>query len=170
MAHYDAANAEVQVYSYKEGLLSAMAHDLRHRVAKFSVDVAGDSVTATFDASSLEVASPQRDGVDNPGLLPKFTWAEIEKNVRNDVLHSAKHREIRFVSSRVTDAEVVGQLTLHGVTREVRCVRRDEPGAYVAEAWLDQPDFGIKPYSAMLGTLKVQPKVKVVVRLKKEAA
>ena len=39
----------------------------------------------------------------------------------------------------------------------------------VAEVSLHQPDFGIKPYSAMLGTLRVKPDVTVVVSLPADA-
>jgi hypothetical protein len=35
----------------------------------------------------------------------------------------------------------------------------------VGEVTLHQPDYGIKPYSAMLGTLKIRPDVKVRIRL-----
>ena len=65
------------------------------------------------------------------------------------------------MSTQVTPTEVVGKLTLHGVTREIRCTRSGE----LVEARLDQRDFGIKPYSAMFGTLKVKPEVVVTVRL-----
>ena len=56
---------------------------------------------------------------------------------------------------------VVGALTLHGTTRTLT-VRSHAAGAtQVAEVTLHQPDFGIKPFSAMLGTLRVKPDLKV---------
>ena len=36
MPHYDATTAECLVLTYKEGLLSAVAHDLEIRVARFA--------------------------------------------------------------------------------------------------------------------------------------
>ena len=66
-------------------------------------------------------------------------------------------------------AVIKGSLTLTGKTRPlvIEAARRD--GRWVAEVSLHQPDFGIKPYSAMLGTLRVKPDVTVVVSLPAEA-
>ncbi len=161
MAPFDANGFEVLVYTFKEGALSALAHDLKIKVTKLRLELGEDSVTATFDAASLKVVCPQKDGRDNPGLVPRAVYSEIEKNIVKDVLDAAKFPEVRFASTQVTDTWVVGQLTLHGVTREVRCARK--PGGIV-EARVDQRDFGIKPYSAMFGTLKVKSEVVVTVR------
>lgn len=161
MAHFDSSSAEVLVFTFKEGLLSAVAHDLKLRVAKFSLDVDGDAVNAEFDPSSLKVVNAMKDGQDNPGGLPAFALGEIEKNIVNDVLEPKRHPVIRFESTAVTDAQVKGRLTLHGQTRDVVGARKDEGGKKVAEFRLDQRDFGIKPFSAMLGTLKIKPEVVV---------
>lgn len=154
--------AEVLVYSFKEGALSALAHDLKIRVTTHTIDRTGDAVRATFDATSLRVVCPRKDGRDNPGALPSLLYREIEKNIVKEVLEAAKFPVIRFESTSVTDVEVVGQLTLHGVTRQIRCTRAPDG---LVEARLDQRDFKIKPYSAMFGTLKVKPEVIVTVRL-----
>ena len=114
-------------------------------------------------ATSLRVAYPRKEGRDNPGGLPAILYGEIEKNIVKDVLEAAKFPQVRFRSTSVTASEVVGQLTLHGVTREIRCSRAPDG---LVEARLDQRDFGIKPYSAMFGTLKVKPEVVVSVRLR----
>lgn len=156
-------NAEVFVYTYKEGALSAIAHDLKIAVTGVQVDATDDSVKATFDARSLRVVCPQKDGRDNPGALPALLYKEIEKNIVGDVLAAAKHPQVTFASTQVTPTEVIGQLTLHGVTKEIRCKRTGDS----VEARLDQRDFGIKPYSAMFGTLKVKPEVVVTVALKR---
>ena len=163
MTRYDASTAEVLVYTFKEGALSALAHDLKIQVTRVELEVGDDSVTAVFDASSLRVVCPRKDGRDHPGAVPALVYGEIEKNIVKDVLASAKFPQIRFASTQVTPTLVVGQLTLHGVTREVRCTRSADG---LVEARLDQRDFKIKPYSAMFGTLKVKPEVVVTVRLK----
>ena len=58
MPRYDASSAKVLVFTFKEGLLSAAAHDLKLEVTKFTVDVEGTSVRAEFDATSLRVSPP----------------------------------------------------------------------------------------------------------------
>lgn len=142
--------SEALVFTFKDGLLSPLAHDLKLRVTKLEIG----QKTATFDAASLRVESAG-------GPLPRQFYGEIEKNIREDVLRSAKFPVVRFEASSVGDTEIVGQLTLCGVTREVRLPRKGN----VVEYSLDQRDFGIKPYTAMLGTLKVKPVVKVLVTL-----
>ena len=65
MARYDASNAKVQVFTFKDGLLSAMAHDLKLEVTRFELDSEGVS---TFDAGSLRV-------VKWGDVEPEFYWA-----------------------------------------------------------------------------------------------
>ena len=161
MPRFDAGQVEVLVFTFTEGALSALAHDLKLQVTRLTLDLEAGAASATFDAASLKVLGPRKEGRDNPGALPKVAYPEIEKNVVKDVLQAAKFPEIRFRSTAVNDAEVVGQLTLHGFTREVRCARKADG---LLEARIDQRDFGIKPYSAMFGTLKVKPEVVVTVR------
>jgi polyisoprenoid-binding protein YceI len=161
MAHLDPSSAEVLVFTFKEGLLSAVAHDLKLRVKKFGIEVEGDTVTAEFDPSSLTVVNAMKDGQDASGALPGFSVGEIEKNIAQDVLEPKRHSAIRFQSTSITDTEVKGRLSLHGHTREVVGRRKDAAGQKIAEFRLDQRDFGIKPFTAMLGTLKVKPEILV---------
>jgi hypothetical protein len=149
---------EVFVFTFKEGLLSPLAHDLKLRVSNVVIERDGDrSVRAAFDAGSLQVVEA--------GNLPRHFYAEIERTIRNEVLQVKKHPSIRFESTSISDREVVGQLTLMGHTREIRCPRKDDATHLGIEVRLDQRDFGMKPYTAMLGTLKVKPEVMVRVRL-----
>lgn len=163
MSRHDASQAEVWIFTFKEGALSALAHDLKIAVTKLQLEATEVAVTASFEASSLRVVCPRKEGRDNPGALPTLLYGEIEKNIAKDVLEAGKFPLVRFQSTRITPTEVIGQLTLHGVTREIRCTRAADGRV---EARLDQRDFGIKPYSAMFGTLKVKPEVVVSVRLK----
>jgi polyisoprenoid-binding protein YceI len=161
MARYDPGKAEVLVFTFKEGMLSAMAHDLKIRVERFSLEIDEASASGTFDATSLKVVNPMKNGADNPGVLPTLLYSEIEKNIQGDVLETKRFAEVKFKSTSLSPTEVAGELTLHGQTRAIRGTRNGN----AVEFELDQRDFGIKPYSAMFGTLKVQPKVKVTVRL-----
>jgi polyisoprenoid-binding protein YceI len=165
--HFDATSAECLVFTYKEGLLSAVAHDLEIRVQRLDVDVddATLAVRARFDAASLKVVAAVRDGAPQPGALGDADRLKIEQSIREDVLHSREHPEIRFVSTAVTRegerVHITGDLTLHGKTRPLTLAARALGDRIVAEARLHQPDFAIKPYSAMLGTLKIKPDVLV---------
>jgi len=166
-------NADVLVFTFKEGLLSAVAHDLKIRVTKFAVrvDEATSAIDATFDARSLRVMGAMKDGRDAHGSISDADKKKIEENILDDVLHVKKFPEIRFVSTSVDeDAEgtgyrVRGKLTLCGQTHEVSFVSRSDGEGQVAEIKIHQPTWGVKPYSAMLGTLKIQPDVTVRIAL-----
>ncbi len=165
MPHFDQRSAECTVLTFKEGLLSAVAHDLQIRVSRFDMDIddATLAVSARFDATSLQVVTAMHAGAPQPGALGEADKRKIEENILSDVLHARDYPEIRFRSTEITkDGEgyrVMGELSLHGKTRAVAFVARPDGERVRAEITLHQPDFGIKPYSAMLGTLKIKPDV-----------
>ncbi len=171
MARFDASNAECLVYSFKDGILAKLAHDLKIRIERFQIDVDDEdrSIVATFDATSLSVVCARKDGRDDPGTLSKGDMKKIHANVADDVLAVKKHPEVRFESTEVTEQgdgfHIVGNLTLHGRTRSIAADIRKQGNEHVTEVTLHQPDYGIKPYTAALGALKVQPDVKVEVRV-----
>lgn len=169
MARYDAGNSEVLVFSFKDGVLAKLAHDLKMHVESFSIDVddATKAITATFDARTVKVVCRRKDGHDEHGGLGSLELGQIHSNLEKDVLESKKHPEIRFASNEVKPEgdgyRIRGNLTLHGQTRSIDTVAKKQGGKLVAEVRIHQPDFGIKPYSAMMGALKVQADVTVQV-------
>lgn len=172
MPSFSAQNAECLVFTFKEGLLSPVAHDLRLQVTRFSVDVdaGAGSVTATFDASSLVVDSPMKDGAENPSALSAADKHKIAAQIRDDVLETRKHPEVAFRSRSLRQRsdggyDFDGDLSLHGVTRSLAGATQLVNGRQVLELTLHQPDFGITPYKAMLGALKIQADVRVRVTL-----
>lgn len=161
-------NADVLIFTFKEGLLSAVAHDLKIRVTRFSihVDEETNAITATFDPRSLRVVTAMKAGAEAIGALSESDKKKIEEHIVDDVLSAKKHPEIRFVSTSVvedsaTGYRIHGRLSLHGKTRELAFTTRTDGEGQVAEITLHQPDFGIQPFSAMLGTLKIKPDVTV---------
>ena len=56
--------AQCLIYTFKEGLLSVIAHDLEIRVTRWSVDIdAGPTpLSARFDATSLRVTTAMAGG------------------------------------------------------------------------------------------------------------
>lgn len=172
MPHYDSSNAECFVLTFKEGLLSPIAHDLRLVVGKFSIEVddANSALNASFDTGSLRVDTAMKDGVENPSALSDADKQKIAAQIREDVLHSAKHPSATFRSSAVSARadggyDLSGELTLHGVTRPLQAQTRVVAGRQCLELTLHQPDFGITPYRAMLGTLKIRADVTIRITL-----
>jgi hypothetical protein len=166
MHTYDASNADCFVFTFKEGLLSPVAHDLRLVVQRFSIEIGEDSVLARFDTSSLRVDTPMKEGKENPSALGERDKLKIAEQIREDVLESARYPEARFESSSVRTRpdggyDLTGQLTLHGVTRPLTARTEAVGSGQRLELTLHQPDFGIVPYKAMMGTLKIRPDVTV---------
>jgi hypothetical protein len=178
---FNESNAECAVFTYKQGMLSAVAHNLKLEVSKFEITVQMNDrdndpsereifIDAVFDASSLKAVCTMKDGEEQAGTLSSSDRKDIEKNIADSVLLPKKYPQIRFSSTSVSgdlkNPKVEGKLTLCGVTRDlVVSVMRQNSG-YAGEVTLKQPDFGIKPFSALLGTMKVKPAVVVRVSVK----
>ncbi len=160
---HDASTAECLVYTFREGLFSAVGHDLCLRVERFAVEVTGDaaapSILARFDAASLRAI----------GDVAPADARKIERNAADDVLEARRFPTIEFRSTRVVRdgerARIEGQLSLHGVTRPLVADAVADASDWRAEVRLDQRDFAIKPFSAMLGTLRVRADVLVRIRV-----
>ncbi len=161
------------MFTRAEGLLSAFAHDLKIRVETFSLavdDVTG-AVFAELDAASLRVVCAMRGDEEAPELLGANDLETIAATIR-DVLEVARHPTIRFHSSTPPEPDashaglrIAGRLELHGTVRDVAIHASRQGGRYVGETTLHKPDFGIRPYSAMLGGLRVAPDVRVRVAI-----
>jgi polyisoprenoid-binding protein YceI len=161
------------VFVGKSGLFSALAHDHEIGVKSFSGRVVVPETGTS--GGSLEM------GVDAPSLvvLDKKPSEEDKKKIfdsmHNEVLESAKYQKITFKSVTVGDVKqtgndaysfvVNGDLTLHGVTKRiavpVAATITPQQLRATGKYTLKQTDFGIKPYSAAGGTIKVKNEVVV---------
>lgn len=162
-------DARCTVFTFKEGLLSAIAHDLEIAVERFTIERDDGKLEARFEPQSLRVRHPMKDGVPNPSALSDRDKKKIESTIQDDVLETRRHPEIRFTSSAIElagdTATIRGTLALHGRTKELQLRARKEGAKWIAETALHQPDFGITPYTAMMGTLRIKPEVRVRIEL-----
>ncbi|MGH3811413.1 MAG: YceI family protein [Pseudonocardiaceae bacterium] len=147
---------DCRVSVFREGLLTTFGHDVTLQVTSLSLEVGDDdTITADFDASALRVTTDAVSASDRK---------DIERNAEK-TLETRKYPKIEFRSvSVVRDgdrARIEGDLTLHGVTSPISVEARDDGKRWNAKIVLDQRKFGIKPFSAMLGALKVKPEVEV---------
>jgi polyisoprenoid-binding protein YceI len=168
MPKFNESQAECLVFTFKEGLLSKIAHDLKIVVSRFNVELDPGSVRAEFDLRSLRVVNAMKDGEDNAAALSEADKTKIADQIGKEVLETAQHGSAVFTSRSVTQRpdggyQITGELALHGTTKTITAESKLEAGRQVASIQLHQPDFGITPFKAMMGTLKVKPGV--VVRL-----
>lgn len=162
--------AIVIVRTFKAGALAAMGHDLELQATSTSF-VVDPELRAEVDAASLRVLHAVRAGAPDPRALSTKDRSTIEQNAR-DVLEASRYPTVSFVARTVTahgtDAvDIEGELELHGVRRPIsfRAARDGAGGPWTADIELDQRNFGIKPYSAFLGALRLQPRLVVHVEV-----
>lgn len=164
--------ATLEVRTHREGVLSAVGHDLSIVAPRFTIDIDGDpatgnvrSVVLAVDARALSVdGALTHDGVDR-SVLSAHERRDIERSMRDDVLAADANPSIGFRADRIKREgdgfSLEGELSLAGRSRPI-ALRAERRGAdVVAEVTIHQPDFGIRPFRAMLGALKVRADVSV---------
>jgi hypothetical protein len=168
MPTFDASNSECFVYVYREGILSAVGHDLKLRVTEFTLVGEREplSIHAEFRADSLRVIGAFKNGAVNENEISAQDKQEIENNIARDVLETQKYPMISFYSTAIEKASdhqyrMSGRLELHGVTRMLNCTVAQKLGRAETSVSVHQSDFGIRPYRAFLGALRVKPDVRV---------
>jgi len=111
-----------------------------------------------------------RGGRPDPSALTPADKAKIEAAIRDDVLHPQRFPKVHFASDRVERLDktwrVEGTLDLHGVRRPLAVTVLERDGELRCEADVDQPAFGIAPYRAAFGALKVKPAVRITLTVK----
>jgi polyisoprenoid-binding protein YceI len=160
------AQGTLSVYTKRTGAAAKAGHNLRllvgdwEAVLEVAPDSAASSLAVTADGSSLRVV----EGTGGLQALGDDDKANIEQTIDEEVL---KTRPITFRSSRVEPTgagglAVAGELTLLGATRPLAFdVAVGTQGAITCTAVVRQSDWGLKPYSALFGALKVVDEVEV---------
>jgi hypothetical protein len=161
LTNYDEKTARLTVYTFKEGLLSSIAHDLAIEVTRFIIEYTPEKVVLVADASSLRTRSARENHHDAPRLLSISDKKKIDQNIVRDVLRAESHPQIRAESMVTRAGSGIARVTLAGVTDDVPVVVERHGDRVVARARLFQPSFGIKPYTALLGALKIKPEVEI---------
>lgn len=172
---FDQSTAKCQIFTYKEGLLSAFAYDLRIDVGSFVVELDGESmINARFDAGSVHVDCAMVGESERADLLSDADRREIDGIIRNVVLQTGTYSEITFRSDSVDKEDstyrVRGNLGLHGKEKEITFTVRRQGNCRVAEALLHLSDYGIQPFSALFGAVRIKPDILIRVTLPAEEA
>jgi polyisoprenoid-binding protein YceI len=166
------ADGHVLLRTGRQGVGSMAGHDLTIEVTDWSAqaDVPESGPTDATITARLELGSlTVRDGTGGARPLTTRDRRDIEENARRtlDVDH---HPTAAFESQRVVaDADggtISGTLTLHGTAApaEIR-LSRVAPDRYRGSAVVTQSTHGIRPYSALLGALKVRDEVEVEIEV-----
>jgi polyisoprenoid-binding protein YceI len=161
------ADGTLSVNTSRTGAAAKAGHDLLIHVTAWhaTLVVGADSVASSLaleaDATALQV----REGTGGMQKLGDDDRASIRETIDGDVL---KRKPIEFRSTAVqADGDrwtVQGELTLVGKTAPLTFdLTLGENGAVSGSAVVKQSNWGIKPYSALFGALKVADDVVVAI-------
>jgi polyisoprenoid-binding protein YceI len=162
------AKGTIHVFTFKDGLLSAVAHDLRVRLEQFAITLEGDALHGEFDLKSLFLDGPVRDGVVHPEEYDAGKRADVEKAMHGDVLHTDKHPTSRFTGRASPKGEgfaVSGELELAGQKAPLSFDVNRDNGTYRASIELVPSRWGIAQYKALLGAIRLKDVIRVDIAL-----
>lgn len=168
----DQSSGVLEVHTGVAGRSARLGHRLvlAARTWQVTVEVDGElpvGLAVTARADSLEVVSGE--GGLTPLSAPERAVATANAHRS---LQVKKYPEITYRSTSIEQSEngfrVRGALTVHGVERPCDFALDFEEGApasaLATAVPVRQTDFGIKPFSLMMGTLQVADEVTVVAR------
>ena len=159
----------VRVFREPGALLARMAHDVELVVERITARESEGRVDVTFDAASLRVTGALVAGRVDPALLDPSQRQEIERNVQRQVLKTDTFPRGRFegeFEADKTPVPVRGTLELCGKRQPVSFELAREGDAHVGELTIAPSRWGIAPYRALLGALKLQDKAVIRVEVK----
>jgi len=163
----DASQSKFIAHAHKGGLLWFKGHDHYLVARKFSGEV--QMTPEQISPASLHLVV-QADSLEETGSA--FTDQQkqiINKEVKEIVLLPAQYPEIVFQSSPVTakktsagqyQLEILGDLTLHGVTKKIKIptklVLNGDDLRATGEFSIDRDDYKVHATSAAHGTVRVK--------------
>jgi polyisoprenoid-binding protein YceI len=173
LVHYHLVpeQSKFTVQAFAEGLLSAFGHDPVLEIKDFTGET--EFVPGSFESASLKMTI-KADSIVLSTEVKEKDRLDLEQTMREQVLEIAKYPEIVFVSSNVSvtrlaegryRARVIGDLTFHGSTQKNLWITSEvtvsgESLRAKGDFSLKQSDFGIKPFSAAGGTIKLKNELK----------
>lgn len=159
-------HATLQLHTFREGMARKVGHDLIMEAGSWYAvaEVDGDDITRSTLTASVDVQSITAvEGSGGVKPLSDGDRADIKKNMIKS-LNAGKHPEITFRSTSVESQgadrlTVHGDLTISGTTRPVSLDVTLDNGTAKATTTIVQTEFGIKPYTGLMGALKVRDAV-----------
>jgi polyisoprenoid-binding protein YceI len=176
-----AGESSLLVHTRRQGAAARAGHDLVIEATRWTATVtvdadsaASSTLEAVIDAGSLVV----RKGTGGALPITDGQKDEIERTTRTKVLHADKHPEIRATSTAVTatgdGAEISLDLSMagrsHAATLAVHVADDADGTTITGSTTVRQTDFGITPYSALFGTLKVKDEIEITVEVRLPAS
>jgi hypothetical protein len=87
---------QVLLFTFKEGLLSRVAHDLRLHVERFTITREGDELLARFEPASIVVDGVMHGESLDAHELGQRDRTKIAQTIRDDILRTRQHPSVEF--------------------------------------------------------------------------
>jgi len=167
----DVSRSRIVAQAFAKGLLSAFGHNPRLAVRNFEGEAEFDPAAPNAAWTRMIARADSLVVIDD---ISEKDRHEIERLTRGEILERSRYPEIVFRSSGVAtrltaegryQVSVTGDLSLHGVSREVAIdatvtVEGDELRAQ-GGFQLRLTDFDIRPFSIAGGLLKLKDEVQL---------
>jgi polyisoprenoid-binding protein YceI len=166
------SSGQLLLHTRRQGVASKVGHDLTIVVTDWSAEVdlpndnpADATVRAEIQMASLKVL----EGTGGVKPLTDRDREEIVSTARR-ILEVDRHPTATFESSRIESVQdggtlsgtIFGTLTIRGTSAPVELRGREtRPDVFQGSAEIVQSAYGIKPYSAFLGALRLRDVVEV---------
>jgi polyisoprenoid-binding protein YceI len=161
-------SGKLLVKTGRSGLGAKAGHDLTIEVTRWrgtatidTTNPANSAVTVDVEVDSLEV----REGAGGVKPLTDSDRTEIKKTFHEKILHTAQHPTIRFRSTLAEGSPasfaVDGDLTIMDATQPITVQGVVSDGRVRGSATVKQTRWGIKPYTAFFGALKLRDEVEI---------
>jgi polyisoprenoid-binding protein YceI len=169
----DKTRSSIYIWTFKAGLMARLAHDLQIEACDYQFSIQGSldsnwSAELVIPVSSFRVLGAVRKKVLQAGKLSLDERVEIEQTLQAKVLNAQQFPVIRYsavLEGRESQKNFRGELTIKDQTNILQVEGRMErtiTGVHLkGEAIIHQSDFGIKPFQAFLGALKIKDEVEV---------
>lgn len=160
----DGSRSKVSIYTFAEGLFSALAHDLELAAEECSGDAEGDRCEVRFVVRGIRVQGVMKRGKLDRGVLSASDRETIERQIREDVMRGGAEisargaREADGKRARIEIAAPTGKAEA-SCPIEVRA----EDGATRArgEVELSLRALGVAPVKGPMGAFRVSDKVRI---------
>jgi len=163
----------VRVFREPGALLARMAHDVELTLTRVTATDSERHVDVTFEPGSLSVTGALTNGVVDPALLDTSQRQEIERNVRSQVLKTNAFPRGKFegeFDATRSPVPVRGTLELLGKRQPVSFELVRQGDAFVGALTITPSRWGIAPYRALLGALKLQDTAVIRIEVQAVAA
>jgi polyisoprenoid-binding protein YceI len=167
----DSSQSKFIAHAVRGGLLWFKGHD--HLVAVREFTGEAQMTPESITPASLEITAKTKSMVETSSVFTEPQKKIIDKELREIVLLPDQYPNIVFRSTNVTgkaignsqyDLKIIGDLTLHGVTRQITIptkvtVTGNDLRAH-GEFSINRSDFKVKATSAVHGLIRVRDQVR----------